>query len=312
MAEHRLVSVVIPTYQRPEKLEECVHAVLQSNYSPFEVVVADDNGGSPITDATKAVVDRARKVGTAVVRYVALPTHRNGSAARNAGFRASRGEYVMFVDDDDLILPGKMGTQAAFLDEHGEEWGACYTRYTDWKNGKLVGRSHETRQGNLLTEELARNLFIHAGSNLMVRRSVVEALGGFDESFVRHQDMEFVIRLLKRWKLGFANVDGLVVNLHSRAGVNQMEATRYFLQFFGDEIDSLPPEKREVVRKMLTLQQMRAALQDRRDVSMALGLMREGGVSLGEAAGYGLHLVRRRLLKISCGYDLNKLRRRGR
>ncbi len=310
MTVRKLVSVVIPTFQRPEKLEECVHAVLQSNYAPFEVVVADDNGGGPVADATKAVVDRAQGNGRAEVRYVALPTHRNGSAARNAGFRASRGEYVMFVDDDDLILPGKMGAQAAFLDEHSEEWGACYTRYTDWKNGKLVGSSRETRQGNLLTEELARNLFIHAGSNLMVRRSVVEALGGFDESFVRHQDMEFVIRLLKRWKLGFVDVDGLVVNLHSRAGVNQMEATKHFLQVFGGEIDRLPPEEREAVRKMLTLQQMRAALQGSRDVSMALKIKREGGVSLGEVSGYGLHLVRRKLLKVSCGYDLNKLRGR--
>lgn len=310
MDKHQLVSVIIPTFRRPEKLEECLRAVLQSDYSPFEVVVADDNGGGDMAEVTKAVVDRAREKGRAAVHYVALPTHQNGSAARNAGFRASRGAYVMFVDDDDLILPGKMGAQAAFLDEHGEEWGACYTRYTDWKNGKLVGRSRETRQGYLLTEELARNLFIHAGSNLMVRRSVVEALGGFDESFARHQDMEFVIRLLKGWKLGFVDVDGLVVHLHARVGVNQREATRHFLQVFGDEIDRLPPEDRTAVHKMLTLQQIRAALQGERDVSMARRLMREGGVSLGEVVGYGLHLVRRRLLKISCGYDMNKLRRR--
>lgn len=215
----------------------------------------------------------------------------------------------MFVDDDDLILPEKMAAQAAFLDSHDETWGACYTRYIDKKDGRVVGRSRENRQGNLLMEELARNLFIHAGSNLMVRRSVVDALSGFDESFARHQDMEFLIRFFKRWKLGFVDVEGLVVNLHARDGVDQTAATKHFLQVFGDEIDSLPPEKRAVVRKMLTLQQMRAALQDKRDVSMAYKLMLDGGVSLCEAAGYGLHLLRRKLFKISCGYDLNRLGR---
>lgn len=306
----RLVSVIIPTFRRAVELERCISSVLASTYRPFEVIVVDDNAEESLCRQTQALVEGMAKThGEGEIHYVRMAKHKGGSAARNVGFLASQGEYVMFLDDDDQFLTEKMGAQAAFLDHHGAEWGACYTRYVDRKNGRDVAQSGETRQGKLLTEELARNLFVHAGSNLMVRRHVMEALGGFDECFARNQDVELLIRLMKRWKLGFADVEGLIVNLHPRDNVDNMEVTAFFKRHFQQEIDALPEEDRLAVRKMLALQDIRAAVGERRDVTLAFRIMRKEGVTMGETADYLLHLVRRKRNHLSCGYDLNRLRR---
>lgn len=306
--EKKLVSVIIPTYRRPETLESALVSVLASTYEPFEIIVVDDNEEDDFHQRTKALTDRMREK-HGEIRYVRMPAHGGGSAARNTGFRASRGEYIMLLDDDDRFLPEKMAAQAAFLDGCDESWGVCYTRYVDMRNGKVIGRSGETRQGALLVEELARNLFIHAGSNLMLRRGVVEEVGGFDESFERNQDIEFLIRTLKRRKLGFVDVEGLIVSIHARPGVDDIRVTEFFLQKFQAEIDALPEKDRSAVRKMLALQMARAALQEHHDAPLALRMLRKEGVSLREALGYLLHLIRRKHRRVSCGYDLNRLRR---
>lgn len=304
------VSVIIPTCRRPEQLLESVASALASDYPDFEVIVVDDSGPCPERARTEQRL-RPLLARHANLRYLQHPERRNGSAARNTGIRAARGGYLMFLDDDDLFLPGKMAAQAAFLDAHDSTWGACYTRYTDRRDGRTVSRSGETRQGWLLREELARNLFLHAGSNLMVRREVVEALGGFDESFVRNQDMEFMVRLLKGWQLGFVDVAGLVVNLHPRPGVRMLEVTRQFLDKFRTDIQALPEEEQRMVLRMLALQQIRAVLSERSDPRSCRALMREHGLRTPDVLRYFAHLLRRRVMGVTCGYPLERLRDRG-
>lgn len=300
------VSVIIPTCRRPEQVCASVDSALASAYPAFEVVVVDDSGPCREREETAGLM-QARMARHGNLRYLQHAEHRNGSAARNTGIRASRGDYLMFLDDDDLFLPGKMAAQAAFLDEQDESWAACYTRYTDRRNGKTVARSGEMRQGWLLREELARNLFLHAGSNLMVRRTAAEALGGFDESFQRNQDMEFMVRLLRQWRLGFVDAEGLVVHLHAHPGVRMAEVTEKFRAAFQQDMDALPAQDRRAVERMLALQSIRAAVQEGRGLSACSGLMREAGLTCTDVLRYFLHLLHRRMAGITCGYPLERL-----
>lgn len=300
------VSVIIPTYRRTGQLAASVDSALGSDYPAFEVIVVDDSGSCEEREKTAQYMQSmVSKHGN--LRYLQHAEHRNGSAARNTGIRASRGDYLMFLDDDDLFLPGKMAAQAAFLDTHDETWAACYTRYTDRRNGKDVAKSGETRQGWLLREELARNLFLHAGSNLMVRRGAVEELGGFDERFQRNQDMEFMVRLLRRWQLGFVDMEGLVVNVHAHPGIRMADVTEKFHAAFQPDIDVLPCRDRQAVERMLALQSIRALVQEGQGLSPCAGLMQKAALTRGDVLRYFFHLLRRRVTGISCGYPLERL-----
>jgi len=103
------VSVIIPCYNQARFLAEAIQSALDQDYPNKEVIVVND--GSP--DNTREV---AAAFGDRII-YIEQPN--NGAAgARNAGIRASKGEYIAFLDADDVCLPGRLALQAAILDQH--------------------------------------------------------------------------------------------------------------------------------------------------------------------------------------------------
>ena len=125
---NKLVSVIIPTYKRPETLKRAVDSVLNQTYENIEVIVADDNGiGTEFGLATEAVMKEYAS--DPRVKYVQHEVNINGSAARNTGFRASSGDYIMLLDDDDEFTPVKVKAQVEKLESLDESWGVCYTSF---------------------------------------------------------------------------------------------------------------------------------------------------------------------------------------
>ena len=101
---NKLVSVIIPTYGGGEYLKRCIESVLAQTYPNIEVVVVDDNGlGTPNQLLTQKVMQEFKD--DTRVKYVCHEINKNGSAARNTGFRNSKGEYICLLDDDDEWLP---------------------------------------------------------------------------------------------------------------------------------------------------------------------------------------------------------------
>ncbi len=177
-----LVSIVIPTYGRPDQLARAINSCLKQKYEAVEIIVVDDN--NPDTDARKLTesVMAAFEKNPKVV-YIQHERNKNGSAARNTGFRNSKGEFIAFLDDDDEFYPTKVANQVKRLKELPDDFGLCYSKYETCKRGKRILICRETREGNLLLDALMRNMFISAGSNLLIRRKAFEEIGGFDESF---------------------------------------------------------------------------------------------------------------------------------
>lgn len=102
--------MIIPTYNRASYLQEAIRSVLVQTYPDFEIIVVDDGS----VDATASVV---AGFGDTRIRYL-YQNNAGRSVARNKGLALACGEYVAFLDDDDLYLPHKLATQAAFLDQH--------------------------------------------------------------------------------------------------------------------------------------------------------------------------------------------------
>jgi len=310
-AEKPLVSVIIPTYKRSDTLPRALESVLRSTWKSVEIIVVDDNNnGDEFRKKTEALMSGYVTKYQNII-YLKHEVNKNGSAARNTGIRKASGKYIMFLDDDDEILPLKIEKQVEYLESHDESWGACYTSYSDYKNGKFFSGSAETSEGNLLINELARNLFVHAGSNLMVRHEVVTDLNGFDESFQRNQDVEFLIRLLKKYKLGYANVDGLIVHMHiGKMKLPFYTNTEHYLSRFREDIDALEERDREAVYRMIGLQLIRYAIV-KRNFGRISGFKKEYKVSNAEIIRYMNFLALRVIKHKSCSYPMKHLYRKG-
>ena len=109
MINEKKVSVIIPTYKRAELLSKCIKSILEQTYSNVEVIVVDDN--DPKTNwrkNTESILDDFKEDSRVI--YIKHEKNKNGSAARNTGFKVSTGEYICYLDDDDIFLKNKIMT----------------------------------------------------------------------------------------------------------------------------------------------------------------------------------------------------------
>lgn len=302
----KLVSVIIPTYGRPKYLSRAINSVLSQTYENIEIIVVDDN--NPGTDARMETEKEMRQFETNTkVIYIQHECNKNGSAARNTGWRASKGDYIAFLDDDDEFLPNKVAAQVKCMEALDETWGACYTAYHVLRSGGETDYSGEKRQGNLYINALMRTLYIMGGSNLFVRRNVVEEINGFDESFRRNQDLEFLVRILEKYKLAYVDDDSLCIHMEIRdvkRTFDEIDAIAVnYLKTFSDRIDALAAKDRKKVIAVISLERARTAIQYK-NYSSALRILRENHVRMDYIFRYSIYMVQRIIGKKSVGFSL--------
>lgn len=169
-----LVSVVIPTFNRASHLSRTLTSIVAEEYPAKEIVVVDDGS----TDHTGNVCARFP------VRYL-RQVNRGGSAARNAGVAASKGELLLFLDDDDICVTGSLAGRV-------RHWLAAPDH--DFVLGKLRRFSEENAGGFHFLQEPVQILCLGAG--LMTRRGF-ERAGGFDEALAmgRSEDVDLWLRM---------------------------------------------------------------------------------------------------------------------
>jgi glycosyltransferase involved in cell wall biosynthesis len=184
-------TVVIATYNHARVLPQALDSALGQTWPGVRVVVVDDGS----TDETPAVL---REYGA---RIVALRQDNRGlPAARNAGLAVAAGEYVAFLDADDVLAPTKLERQAAILDaDPGIGWTYCDVRIVDEAAGhaELASERFRYRQRVLdgrLFPELVHGNFI-PGMAPLIRRSVLELAGHFDERLTALEDWDLWLRL---------------------------------------------------------------------------------------------------------------------
>ena len=187
------VSVVIPTYNRADFLHEAIASVLQQDHPHVELIVVDDGS----RDGTAAVVSR---FGTAV--QCLWQENRGVSAARNRGVAASTGDLIAFLDSDDLWLPSKVSAQVAYFEAH-PDMQACHTDEIWMRRGVRVNerRIHRKQGGWQFLASLPRCLI--SPSAIMMRRTLWDHLGGFDESLPACEDYDLWLRLTAVVPVGF-------------------------------------------------------------------------------------------------------------
>lgn len=187
------VSVVIPTYNRPEHLDGAIRTALGQTYDPIEVTVVDD--GSDDDYAREVVGDHPPSV-----TCIEHDENRGLSAARNTGIEASDGRYIAFLDDDDRWHRRKLAEQVAALGANEEAGLATCLTISITPAGDLVHCQRGVAEGDLSDSILQRNV-IGSPSKVLIRRRCLDDVDPFDESLPTKQDWDFYLRLCQHWRV---------------------------------------------------------------------------------------------------------------
>jgi glycosyltransferase involved in cell wall biosynthesis len=187
------VSVIIPTYNRAGLVKEAVASVLAQTYRDFELLVVDDGS----TDGTL----EALAPWAGAIRVLSLPVRRGVSGARNAGVAAAQGEWLAFLDADDLWLPEKLARQLAFM-EAQPQLLLSQTEEIWVRQGVRVNppRTHAKAGGDIFLRSLERCLV--SPSAVLLHRRLIDAHGGFDEELLAAEDYDLWLRLAWRYEVG--------------------------------------------------------------------------------------------------------------
>ena len=178
------VSVVIPTRDRPRLLADAVGSVLEQRGVELDVVVVDDAGETRAADALD---------GEPRVRVVRHPERRGVAAARNTGIEHAEGEWVAFLDDDDLWAPEKVRVQLDVAAARDAEFVYGTTVMFDETGGRAVRLP--LAEDRDLVRGLHTACVVGPPSSVMVKAEPIRAAGGFDEGFTVLEDWEMWLRL---------------------------------------------------------------------------------------------------------------------
>ncbi|MEO2022868.1 MAG: glycosyltransferase [Pirellulaceae bacterium] len=186
---HPRVSVVIPAFNVGRYLTQSIHSALNQTFSDIEVIVADDGSTDDTAIIARAVEDPRVK----------LIQKSNGgcASARNAGLREAAGEYIAFLDGDDYWCESKIETELEFLDNNPQvDLVFCLSRMVD-ESGTHLGLQKYNEQRTYTFEDLLRENAVGNGSAILMRRSIFEQTGDFNEQLVASSDLEMWLRVTR-------------------------------------------------------------------------------------------------------------------
>lgn len=191
------ISVIIPTHNRPESLSKAVRSILKQKTPPKELIVVDDGSEPPVSPQIFSVFKNSLDV-----RLLRNEVSKGGNYARNKGIIEATGEWVAFLDDDDVFMPEKIEEVTRALSNHSSIGLLYHTAEINLINEKIrykSGVSNVSSTQNPLSALLIRN-FIGGTSMVVAKRRMLIELGGFDETMPALQDWEMWIRVTKAGK----------------------------------------------------------------------------------------------------------------
>lgn len=247
---NNLVSIIIPTYARPDNLCRAIDSVLAQTYTPIEILVVDDNGiGTPYQIETEKLLESYITANKII--YLKHEVNKNGSAARNTGSRASHGQFIGYLDDDDIFYPDKIAKQVECLitarKKNPQIAGVyCNIKMLGYKKEEYKLLNH--LEGNL-SEALLMGEIRFNSSTILITKEAFNSINGWDERFLRHQDWEFCIRFFRKYEMTIADSDNCLVakyrtpNFVLKHPDKVAGAMEFFIKQMKIDIEQMPRSK---------------------------------------------------------------------
>ena len=237
------ISVIIPTFGKPVFLEQSIKSVINQTFKDIELIIVDDN--NPDTFARKETeelvngfVNKDNRI-----KYIKHEHNKNGAVARNTGFAVAKGKYISLLDSDDEYMPDRLQKCFDIMENAADSIAGVYTGCEFRRGGKVYHVENNVKPGNFLVDTLACKFMFCTGSNIFVRKSVVDELNGFDGAVLRHQDYEFLVRVFEKYDLA-AIQEPLVIKNNENFNLPNLEKQvaikKQYLDKFKYIIDTLP------------------------------------------------------------------------
>lgn len=227
------LSIIILTYNREHLLLETLTSVFEQSYSDYEIIIVDDGS----TDSTRVRLEALKDKS---IRYYYTDHLGNLSQLRNLGWQYAQGQYVAFLDADDIWLPSKLERQVQIL-ETDQQLAFVYTDAEEFnKHGIIRPRIYSTLEEKWESSAqfeltLSGRMPIYA-STVMIRKNLAETIGGFEDNLILG-DTHFLLRLARKYPCAvifeplvrIRKHDGNIsVNQEREAFVEMLAVLRYF------------------------------------------------------------------------------------
>lgn len=190
-----LVSIVIPTYNRPDYLERAVKSTLLQTYENIEIIVVDD--------CSELDLDLLKNKYPSVC-YLKNNTNRGACYSRNRGIWEASGEYINFLDDDDELFPEKIELQVKkFRDSSVENLGFVTAHVEDNRSGKTIIKKNRASGDMYL--RLLEKYAISGIETLLIKKECLQKTGGFDDKLQSSQEYDLMIRLSEKYNVDYVD-----------------------------------------------------------------------------------------------------------
>lgn len=230
--ETKTVSVVIPTYNRGAFIRDAVDSVLAQSYRNLEVIVVDD-GSTDNTAAILAAIDDPR------LHYI-RQENQGRSHARNVALRLAVGDYIAFLDSDDIYLPGKLRLQVDYLDANPDIVMVYTSANCIDESGRPLGKTYEATVSGDIYAEVAFFLPVTVIlPTVMLRREVLAATGLFDEQMERFEDTDMWRRIARRYPVRALAEPTCKVRTHTDNSLKNQDPSRVIaaIDYYADKVN---------------------------------------------------------------------------
>lgn len=201
------VSVIIPSFNRAHLIDNAIQSVLNQTFVDFEVIVVDDGS----TDNTKEVVTKYKDR----VIYI-YQDNNERSSARNNGIKHSSGQFITFLDSDDLYLPDKLMVQVGAM-VRNPDCGMSYS-YSIWidEEGRYLHTWRDNLNGWIYPEMMLAKHNKIAVPSVMIRKSIIDSVGYFNELISTCEDYEYWCRIAQKFPVLLVKKGLVVINAKSQ------------------------------------------------------------------------------------------------
>ena len=187
------VSVIIPTYNRQEFTDRAIESVCNQSYRDYEIVVVDDGSTVPFINNWGNKISLIR-----------LGENRGVSFARNRGVDASRGQWISFLDSDDIWKKDKLKIQMKWLYKNST-YKICQTQEEWIRNNKFINiPNHLKKVKDNIFKESAKRCVVTA-SSVIIKREIFNEIGYFDESLIACEDYDLWLRISAKYRVGLVD-----------------------------------------------------------------------------------------------------------
>ena len=194
----KLVSVIVPTYNRASMIKRAVESIIKQDYTHLEIIVVDDASSDNTENVIKSIQDPR-------IVYIKRSENKGAGSARNTAIEKARGEYLAFLDSDDEFMSGKLREEIGVFEEQSFRPGLVFSNYWEVGEKKKLNRPRRIPSGYVSVGEIFPASVYCPPSTWLIQRNLADKIGFFDKKLWTMEDIDYFARAVRECPAYFIN-----------------------------------------------------------------------------------------------------------